>query len=130
MTDFTFSAATGNPGGDSPWYDISQITDAFSYLVTGTFNATISLRYSNNDGTPGSRQTTKGTDYVTDPQTHTAPDGPREIPPGVAKYIQFAATAYVSGSPKVSLAKARTTEDNLKQDISPQSDRTTGPSTS
>lgn len=123
--DFIFSAATGNPGGDSPWYRLADLVDPVCFILTGIFSATIVIRYSNDGEDDQSANPTKA--YVTDSYTMSAPDGPRQIPPGTAKFVQFGASSYVSGSPKVSWAKARFAGNGAPENVSVQGTRYVSP---
>lgn len=103
---FTGTAAAGTSavagaisGGVTPWYRLSERTAESSFTLTGTFTATIQLEYSN------ATAFNKGNDYAID---DTVLDEPslRALPVGIGDYVRGRCTAFTSGSPKMSLARA------------------------
>lgn len=86
-------------GGVSPWCRISERTHASSYLLTGIFVASIQPEYSNNP------EFDKGSDFAPDPQIDSVP-ALRELPIGIADFVRWRCTAYTSGTPVLSTAKA------------------------
>lgn len=95
----TSAAANATSGGVTPWYRIGDRTAANSFILSGTFVATVQPEYSN------APSFDKGSDYATDPATYAAPTL-RGLPLGIADFVRFRCTAFTSGAPKVSFAKA------------------------
>jgi hypothetical protein len=129
MTPFTFdssaaagtsAAAEATSGGVTPWYRLSNRTESSSFILSGTFVGTINPEYSN------SADFDKGTDYVADSNSYTVPTL-RELPLGIADFVRFRCTAYTSGSPKVSLARALGV-GGIPQAIGEDSKKTPSPS--
>lgn len=85
-------------GASTDWIDLRTLAGSVSYIITGGFTGEIQVRYSNNESE------SKGTDYVTDSTSHTADDGPSEIPFGVARFVQFYLVTLTGGSPVISFA--------------------------
>lgn len=108
MTPFTFNAAAAAgtsalagaiTGSVTPWYRLSDRTSASSLIISGTFVATVRLEYSN------AAAFDKGPDFAQDANVFTEPTL-RELPAGIADYVRARCTAYTSGSPVFSFAKA------------------------
>lgn len=96
----TGSAAAGATSGSvTPWYRLSERSAASSFILSGTFVATIQPEYSN------VADFDKGTDYAPDAAGYTTPTL-RELPLGIGDFARFRCTAFTSGTPKLSLAKA------------------------
>jgi hypothetical protein len=95
----TSAAAGATSGGVTPWYRILERTNASSFILSGTFVATIQPEYSN------APDFDKSSDFVVDAASYQAPTL-RALPVGVADYVRFRCSAYTSGSPKISMAKA------------------------
>lgn len=95
----TSAAAGAVSGGVTPWYRLFERSAESSFHLTGTFTATVQLEYSNNAAF------NKGTDYAIDETTLTLPSV-RGLPIGIGDFFRARCTAYTSGSPKLSFAKA------------------------
>lgn len=104
---FTFTAASASgsaaagatSGSVTPWYRLSERSAASSFILSGTFVATIQPEYSNVPDFD------KGTDYAPDAATFTVPTL-RELPLGIADFVRHRCVAFTSGTPKISFAKA------------------------
>lgn len=103
---FTGTAAPGTSaavgaiaGGVTPWYRLSERSASSSFILSGTFVATVQPEYSNVSDFD------KGADYALDAASYTVPTL-RELPLGIADFVRFRCTAFTSGTPKVSMAKA------------------------
>lgn len=115
------SAANGaTSGGVTPWFRIADRIAASSFLLTGTFSATISPEYSNVSAFD------KGSDFGVDATVYTVPTL-RELPLGIADYVRYRCTVFVSGAPKISHARA-IGAGNTPLPISEQSTKTPAPS--
>lgn len=95
----TSAAAGAVSGGVTPWFRLFERSAESSFHLTGTFTATIQIEYSNNPNFD------KGTDYGIDETSLTLPSV-RGLPVGIGDFVRHRCTAYTSGSPKLSYAKA------------------------
>lgn len=95
----TSAAAGAIAGGVTPWYRLFERANASSFHLTQTFVATIQPEYSN------CPDFDKGADFGIDADSYQVPTV-RALPIGIGDFVRFRCTAYTSGSPKVSFAKA------------------------
>lgn len=95
----TSAAAGATAGGVTPWYRIFERVNASSFHLTGTFVATIQPEYSN------CQDFDKGDDFGVDADSYTVKTV-RALPVGIGDFVRLRCTAYISGSPKASFAKA------------------------
>lgn len=95
----TSAAAGAIAGGVTPWYRIYERSAANSFILSGTFVATVQPEYSN------SSDFDKGSDFATDVDSYTVPTL-RALPLGIGDFVRFRCTAFTSGTPKISFAKA------------------------
>lgn len=103
---FTTTAAAGTSapagatsGGVTPWFRIYERIAPSSFIIAGTFVATIQIEYSNN------QSFNKGTPEAIDPLPITAPTL-RAYPLCIADFVRYRCTAFTSGAPTLSHAKA------------------------
>jgi len=95
----TSAAAGAIAGGVTPWYRISERSEKSSFHLTGVFVATIQPEYSN------AATFDKGNDFAPDAATYSVPTL-RELPLGIADFVRYRCTAFTSGTPMLSMAKA------------------------